>query len=756
MSGGQIVGLWPEQESQSEQTAEAFEPEAAFESEQIEVQRPGRVIPVLLALLALGWLGFVGWSVWTEAAHPPRFADIAALVASASAPLALIGVLWLLLMRNSRREAQRFGQVAVSMRAESAALEAKVAELTARIDANRAALAEQADRLMSLGEDAAARLAGITKAMQSEAEAIDRHADTLKNSATAARADMAVLLASIPKAQVQTRQMVASLQEAGLGALEQAGALEAQLSSVIARGREADEVAGGAAQRLAAHLARMESTSETAGARLEEAAGQMSEAVDAALTRAADAVDEARRGMEAQGAAMLALVEQAQAALGRTGTDSVETMGQRVAAINAQVEALGASLSSHDETGRALLARLAEGLAEVEQRLTSLNDDGAAKTERLGAAIAVLGEHSELLAKSLDGAAEAADGFITRAEGLLTALDASAREIDETLPAALARLDTLSNASRERIDAMAPAVGSVEASATAALDRLAQTEKLLGQQRDAIEALGGFADRSFGSIRRGADELTTAVDIAQSRVETLADGAGPQLVEVMLRVRDAATQAAERARETLDRVVPDATAALGEAADAAFSRAIGERVEAQVASLARAAERAVEAANLAAERLGRQMASVTESAEALESQLAAAQEEAEDSNRETFARRVSLLMEALNSTAIDVTKILSNDVTDAAWAAYLKGDRGVFTRRAVRLLDAGESREILRHYEDEPEFRDQVNRYIHDFETMLRNVLATREGSQIGVTLLSSDMGKLYVALAQAIERLRT
>jgi hypothetical protein len=49
-----------------------------------------------------------------------------------------------------------------------------------------------------------------------------------------------------------------------------------------------------------------------------------------------------------------------------------------------------------------------------------------------------------------------------------------------------------------------------------------------------------------------------------------------------------------------------------------------------------------------------------------------------------------------------------------------------------------------------------VNRYIHDFESMLRRILADRDSSALGVTMLSSDMGKLYVALAQAIERLRT
>ena len=73
----------------------------------------------------------------------------------------------------------------------------------------------------------------------------------------------------------------------------------------------------------------------------------------------------------------------------------------------------------------------------------------------------------------------------------------------------------------------------------------------------------------------------------------------------------------------------------------------------------------------------------------------------------------------------------------------------------MRLLDAGEGREIARLYENDPEFREHVNRYIHDFEAMLRQILALRDGSPLGVTLLSSDMGKLYVALAQAIERLR-
>jgi hypothetical protein len=79
----------------------------------------------------------------------------------------------------------------------------------------------------------------------------------------------------------------------------------------------------------------------------------------------------------------------------------------------------------------------------------------------------------------------------------------------------------------------------------------------------------------------------------------------------------------------------------------------------------------------------------------------------------------------------------------------------VFTRRAVRLIDGSETRGIRTHYDSDIEFQRSVNRYVHDFEAMLRRVLAERDGGMIAVTLMSSDMGKLYAALGQAIDKRR-
>lgn len=196
-------------------------------------------------------------------------------------------------------------------------------------------------------------------------------------------------------------------------------------------------------------------------------------------------------------------------------------------------------------------------------------------------------------------------------------------------------------------------------------------------------------------------------------------------------------------------------ASIGENSAEAIDRAVKTQAADAIQELEQAAAQASTASREAALQLRNQLAKVAELTSNLESRVAYARRRAEEQVDNDFARRVTLITEALNSNAIDISKALSNDVTDTAWASYLRGDRGVFTRRAVKLLDGSESRAVLEVYENDRDFHEHVNRFIHDFEAMLRQLLSTRDGHAISVTLLSSDMGKLYVALAQAIERLR-
>ena len=640
-----------------------------------------------------------------EARTAPDMAAIMRLIPGASMPLALLVLIWLAFGRTPRRESERFARAVTELKAESIALESVLGIVATRLAENNSRMRDEAERLMTLGDEAADRLGRVVHYLSREGAKLERGSSALESAAAAAKVDIGVLLHDLPKAEEQARTISGTMKEAGLSAHAQAGALEAQLAAITARGREADEIVGGAAQRLASNLAQIESSSAAAASGLGEAASGMSSLVDGAMARATEALAATRAGLDAQGAASQALVDR----------------------LGEQIEGLRLGLDVMGPKGEAVAASFESARAS-----------------------------NEAMAAQLSGGTGNADALIARVDTLSESLGGLFGRLDGDLPSALARIEEQAARAGEISGALAPLIASLEASASAAAARCEAGESSIHRQNEAIDHLlvrlqAGTTDAETQLVRIG--EAARGAEDAASRI--IADTA-PGLLDALVRVRQAASQAAERARAAIAEVIPESADALAEAGHKALGAAMAGTVDMQMAELSRQAEAAAEVARAAGERLTRQMLALGDSVARIEARIEEARNEEQARENDGFSRRVALLIESLNSTAIDVTKILSNEVTDSSWAAYLKGDRGVFTRRAVRLLDASQAREVARHYEEEPEFREQVNRYIHDFEAMLRRVLADRDGAPLGVTLLSSDMGKLYVALAQGIERLRT
>lgn len=767
MSGrNSVVGLWRDRELGVERVEDPgeslienepqFAAEPAVESAPLPGKWRGRLAVGGAWTLSAFWLAALAYQRLSSAqGRLPTFDEGLDFIATACAPLALIAALWLIATRSGKSEERRFQRTSDSIQRETERLEGLLALVSRRLDASRTELAEQGNMLLGMGDMAANRLGSLTRSIENEVETIVRHSQSLSNCAVSARADLAVLLADLPKADVQTRQMAVSLQDAGHLAQEQAEALGTRLSHLAERGREAEEIADRAAQKLVDHMAQVEGVSEAAGTRLEQAAELMTGAVDNALGRTAEALETARQGMEAQGSEMISLITQSQSALAQTGADSAQKLALRVADIAAQVEVISKSFAAQDDIGQSLMVRLNKDLDSVEQRFALLESGGMSRTERLAETIKSLSNHTDDLRKALSESGTTAGALIDCVDRLSTALDTAARGIDETLPEAYARLDARAAESMDAIRATTPFVAELSETASTALERLTAASSALNDQKEALATLSSTSQAQLADVQRTTEALGQNIANATADAEKLAHGAAPQLAQALQQVSETATLASEQAKAALAEIIPQSAAALGAQSKEALAEALTAQVEVQMAEIASTTEKAVSAAQKATDRLMRQMLTISETSAELEARISEAQDQLEQSDQASFARRVALLIESLNSTSIDINKILSNEVTDTAWAAYLRGDRGIFTRRAVRLLSSGEVREIARHYENEPEFREQVNRYVHDFEAMLRNILATREGTPLSVTLLSSDTGKLYVALAQAIERLR-
>jgi hypothetical protein len=353
------------------------------------------------------------------------------------------------------------------------------------------------------------------------------------------------------------------------------------------------------------------------------------------------------------------------------------------------------------DSAEALTARLAESQALIERsgdQLGRLTSDSVRLLELIRASA----EHGATDLPQAISSAEARLAAFERQAGALQALIA----------------DT-----GEKGAALATHIDSARANGTATFAQLTELEERLAELARGSEALAAQARSELG-------EAIASLEGASRSVFT-----------------GFHEEQAEAIRGMAERLAGDSAQAIEQALRANAADAI--------ADLEAAAQRAGERGRETAIQLRDQLAAVNELAGNLERRVAYAREQAEEQVGDDFARRMALITESLNSSAIDISKAFSTEVTDTAWASYLRGDRGIFTRRAVRLLDHGEARAVAEIYEADSDFRETVNRYIHDFEAMLRSVLSTRDGHALAVTLLSSDMGKLYVALAQAIERLR-
>lgn len=403
-------------------------------------------------------------------------------------------------------------------------------------------------------------------------------------------------------------------------------------------------------------------------------------------------------------------------------TDLDDALDTRQAAQLARLDTLaaqGESLAARIEELDSRLAVLRSDDDEVSEKLAQSSDELVAKLEK-----------SRAMLESTGGAvAELTDASVR----LLELIQAGSEHSQVILPEAMTTAEARLHALREEGDALAEQMTGVAQTSSSVSDYVisarkeaAATSEDLGVLEERLERNVAHGEEARQRISAALEALDEAV---QASVSTLREGGEESIANYADKIGERSATAIERA---IDAHSGPAIAALDEAA-------------------ATASDRSREAAML----LRDQLAMVNELTGNLERRVADARERAEEQVDHDFSRRVALISESLNSNAIDLSKALSNEVSDTAWAAYLKGDRGIFTRRAVRLLDTQETRAIADIYEEDADFREHVSRYIHDFEAMLRSLLSTRDGNALSVTMLSSDMGKLYVALAQAIDRLR-
>ena len=715
-----------------------------------------QVLGTALTILAGLWVAYTAWSAGRMLAGQPLSSPLLAQwVAVAAGPLALLGLVWLMFGRTRRKEAERFTRSVVAMRSETRSLEALLEVLSQRIHDSRSELGMISQHLMQLGDDATGKLGGITREFDSSSEKLKRHGEALDRAAEAARTDIAVLLDDLPKAEQTARAVAEQLRMVGSESADNAAHLGRHVSELAERTRGADELVSEATERLSARLAEIEAAGTSAAARVNDAEAAYSGTLDALLERTSTTLEQIRTGIDVQAAAVAALVAQASAGIGKAGALAAESLAANIDHANSSLGGLTTRVAEQDRASQRMIAEIERGLALIDQRFTELAANGDERANRFLGSLTRARAELDTLSAHASTQDDAIGTLSERTEALRGSIERLAHEIRENVGIAIGEAQGSADRLVEAAAVVRPEIGWLRDATVEASEKLTATSAQIVEQRERFTSLLSSVDTGVEDAQSKLAELASTLAQVEREATSLSSETGPALIASLVQVKEAAAHAADRAREAIEAVIPQTAGKLSEEAAQALERTIREAVEDSLRNVETVASHAVESARAASDRLTGQMITLGQTASALEAHIEQTGKEQREKDSEAFAKRVALLMDSMHSAAIDVGKIMADEIDDKAWSSYLKGNRGVFTSRAVRLIGGSEARAIRAHYEDDSEFQRSVNRYVADFESMLRRVLAERDGGMIAVTLMSSDMGKLYAALAQAIDRLR-
>ncbi|MDP3906040.1 ATPase [Novosphingobium sp.] len=777
-----------------------------------------------------------------------------------SIPVLLVAALWLVAMRNSRREATRFGDAARLLANESTRLEQRLITVNRELSLAREFIAAQSRDLEALGRMAGERLSEHAAQLASLIQDNGTRIDTIGTVSEAALDNMEKLRSQLPviassakdvtnnignagrTAHSQLEDMVSGfnkLNQFGQASERQVRQLRELVDQTLAEfTRQADQMETTATQRFAAlhdsgaefrtqletaevealgavrsraqalhseldaaralldsheaesltslrsRLTAVRDESAAIARSLRDGEGAATDAWHEAVTRLETDLREAidrvgaidEKAMESARARLAQLADEAETVdkrmaerdqlfsdeLERRQTDMDARQTAFIAALRAQMGELDAELTArqaeHEQQSRALVDHtetISSQLGQFSQRMREIAEHGGTAKADIAAALETLTQNLAASRQALAGTDSAIAGLTDDSVRLLELIQASMHHSAEELPAAIRISDARLAELETRALSLRSTLEVAESRGEALGGYVRQSKADLADAVGTAEHLQAAMHAQSTAQAATLTQLHSALEIARSASEALAEQAQTELRGAI----DALTGSARDAVAGIETMSAAAIAALadrlGEASGAAIEQAMRTRAAEIAGQLEQAAAHAAGVSREAAVQLRDQLAKVNELAGNLERRVAQTRARAEEQVDNDFARRVALITESLNSNAIDIARALDSDVTDTAWAAYLKGDRGVFTRRAVRLIDNPEAKAIVALYEGDRDFRDHVSRYIHDFEAMLRQLLSTRDGHALSVTLLSSDMGKLYVVLAQAIERLR-
>jgi hypothetical protein len=680
---------------------------------------------LVVSLLSVLWLVFGIWSMANEGMAISNLSQALQAMAILLTPIAALYALASALNNRERLPTLRAPDSIEET-------ESRLSGVATRIEALRGSLANE---LEGLGTAAAA--------LEAQSKSAHKLVQDLAAASTGAADASRALETIVPQAVRAADTLRQTLVESGVEAAAQASRSEAAthalkdgLEALGARGEATSASLGQALAQLEAQAERGRTQSEAGIRAIRGETDSLFEVLENTLVAK-------REALSKQGDTLVQQLTDAYARLEALANASADGLAQRLDALGKQAEAIEGRLKAQASSTEALAASGERAFQLLDARLAHSSETSRTSLDRLSTRVQEVSSELNRLTQPLkdtQGAAQELEtAVVSLKETALQTVDVLGQTIPERTVDAARAADSLS----AELQTLVRAIDDAHSRALSLAEPVAATQSVLDKastayasQRDAIEAAGQALVAELQQAR-------TLIGEVEEQTRDTSLSAATRLVDAMTRVREVATQTTGTMREMLDGLLAEARESLGSAADEAMKRSYAEPV-------ARHAREAEAAAASAAERTAGSMAALANTLKLLEDRTTDRVGKFEAAQQADLLAAASLLTDRLSQSSVSIASALGRPMDDADWAQWRKGERGLFNRRALSLLEKREAKELKSLLESDGEFARSARDFSAAFEALVRRFEG--QAPSLAAALQGSDQGRLAAALSEALE----
>ena len=152
--------------------------------------------------------------------------------------------------------------------------------------------------------------------------------------------------------------------------------------------------------------------------------------------------------------------------------------------------------------------------------------------------------------------------------------------------------------------------------------------------------------------------------------------------------------------------------------------------------------------------VSKQLKSLLEVSEKADKKLTDMEKRYKNLKVENFLKDASYIIEKLETVSVDINRVFNPNAEEELWKKYYNGDSAAFVRYLAKSMTKQQIVAVRKEYEENLEFRNLVNRYLGEFETLIEKARVNERSGILLSVISGADIGKLYYILAKALDKL--